>query len=273
MAKSKQNNAATLWKPDQNVDVTLFKAAFTSFAYDRHTHDEYAIGVIDSGVQYFHHKGSSYKATPQSIITVNPDEVHDGESLLADGYRYRMIYVGQPYLHSLFGDDFERKGFHGFKAPIVNDLEVANQLGAAFHVIEAGRANMDEVLSPVLFNLFSRHAAPCPPALDVSDNGQKIRWVMEYLQEHRAHQIALDELAGMTGLSKYHFIRLFKKQTGLTPHVYHLHQRIRLARQVMEQGDSPADAAMKAGFSDQSHLTRRFKAFYGVTPGSFIRSL
>lgn len=273
MGNRKNSNTATLWRPRQDADVSLFKASFTSFAYERHTHDEYAIGVIDSGVQSFSHKGNSYKAPPMSIITVNPDEVHDGESLLSDGYIYRMMYVGLPYLHDIFGEDFERKGFHGFKAPIADNPEIACRLGQAFHCIESGRGDMDELLSPVLFDLFSRHAAPCPPASAMDDGEKSIRLTKKHIRENSATQLTLDELADMAGLSKFHFIRLFKKQNGLTPHAYLMRQRVLLARKAMEEGHSPAEAAFQAGFADQSHLTRKFKAVFGVTPGSFVRAL
>lgn len=273
MGKRKNNNSATLWKPQKDMDVSLFKAAFTSFTYERHTHEEYAIGIIDAGVQKFSHKGSGYEAPPMSIIAVNPDEVHDGESLLEDGYIYRMMYVGLPYLQDLFGTDFERKGFHAFKSPVVSNPEIACRMGRAFDCIEAGQGDMDELLSPILYDLFSRHAAPCPPAALGGDNSDGIRRAACYIRDNGNTQIKLDQLADMAGLSKFHFIRMFKQKMGLTPHAYLMRQRIILARKAMEDGDSPTDAAFKAGFSDQSHLTRRFKAVYGVTPGSFVKAL
>ena len=85
--------------------------------------------------------------------------------------------------------------------------------------------------------------------------------------------ISLENIAGAVGLSRFHFLRLFKETTGLPPHAYLIQRRVELARQSIEKGSPLADAAIEAGFADQSHLTRRFKAVYGVTPGEYRKAV
>ncbi len=60
---------------------------------------------------------------------------------------------------------------------------------------------------------------------------------------------------------------------GLPPHAYLIQRRLDLARKAIESGISLADAAIVSGFSDQSHMTRRFKAAFGVTPGQYQKDL
>ena len=84
---------AFLWRPKQLIGISVFKARFSRFSYKKHTHPEFAIGVIERGMQTFHHSGSRYVAPSGTMTTVNPDEVNDGMSTSETCYQYRMLYV------------------------------------------------------------------------------------------------------------------------------------------------------------------------------------
>ncbi len=79
----------------------------------------------------------------------------------------------------------------------------------------------------------------------------------------------LNDLAAEAGLSLFHFIRAFHRRPGLTPHEYVVNVRIKHARQLLASGLPVARVAFQTGFADQSHLTRRFRASVGVTPGRY----
>jgi AraC-like DNA-binding protein len=99
---------------------------------------------------------------------------------------------------------------------------------------------------------------------------QRIR---NYVEEHLAENIELAMLAKIAGLSKWHFVRAFKQSAGITPHFYLIQRRLEKAQQLLEETDlSLAQVALKSGFSDQSHFSRRFRMLLGVTPNSFRRS-
>ncbi len=83
---------------------------------------------------------------------------------------------------------------------------------------------------------------------------------------------ALDELARLTGLGPHALLRAFRAETGLPPHAYLNQVRVRLARGLLDRGVSPAEAAARAGFADQAHLTRHFKRIVGVPPGAYQRA-
>ena len=78
---------------------------------------------------------------------------------------------------------------------------------------------------------------------------------------------------GWRGSRSSHFLRVFSKATGQTPHAYLVNLRVNLARELLATGTRPAEAAVAAGFSDQSHLTRVFKRIVGVTPGHYARAV
>jgi len=81
----------------------------------------------------------------------------------------------------------------------------------------------------------------------------------------------LDELAAAAGIGKFRLIRLVRARTGLAPHALQLAHRIRLARRLIEAGETIAATAAAAGFADHSHLHRHFQRGLGLTPGEYQR--
>ncbi len=72
-------------------------------------------------------------------------------------------------------------------------------------------------------------------------------------------------------MSPFALVRAFRAETGLPPHAYVNHLRVRLARRLLDGGVAPADVAAAAGFADQAHLTRHFKRVVGVPPRAYQR--
>lgn len=102
---------------------------------------------------------------------------------------------------------------------------------------------------------------------------EAIRRIIEHLARTTHDFPDLSSLAKQTGLSRFHFIRVFKTETGMTPARYVEQCRIEQAKSLIEAAEiSLADIAEKLGFSDQSHLTRRFKAIVGKTPAAYARA-
>jgi len=97
-----------------------------------------------------------------------------------------------------------------------------------------------------------------------------MRRVREHVELHFSESMDLAELAGIAGLSVYHFARAFKQSTGVTPHHYLVRRRIERAREMLARSELPlSEIALAAGFSDQSHLARVFRQMLGITPGRF----
>lgn len=86
------------------------------------------------------------------------------------------------------------------------------------------------------------------------------------LEASPENRYSIDEMAGQAFTSKYHFIRSFKREIGLTPHQFQLQNRIRKAQRLLDQSDSMAEVALNTGFFDQSHFIRQFKKIVGLTP-------
>ena len=77
------------------------------------------------------------------------------------------------------------------------------------------------------------------------------------------------ELAALSGVSRFQLLRGFSREVGITPHAYIIQRRVILAQRFLADGQTAAEAATQAGFSDQSHMTRAFVRQVGVTPGCY----
>jgi AraC-like DNA-binding protein len=89
--------------------------------------------------------------------------------------------------------------------------------------------------------------------------------VREYLRAQVSQPVTTEELCRMSGLSEPYLIRAFHYEFGLPPHAYHLRVRLAAACELLTRGRAVASVAYECGFADQSHLSRKFKAVYGLT--------
>jgi AraC family transcriptional regulator len=93
--------------------------------------------------------------------------------------------------------------------------------------------------------------------------------VTDYVGDNLARDLTLSELAGVACMSPYHFSRLFKRSTGLSPYQYVIHQRVQRARELLNRTElSVTEVSMAVGFAHQSHLAQHTRRLLGVPPAS-----
>ncbi len=97
-----------------------------------------------------------------------------------------------------------------------------------------------------------------------------LRRVTDYVEENLSGELTLAELSGVAHMSPFHFSRVFKLSTGLSPHRYVVRRRVEQAKRLLADSKLPLhEVARAAGFADQSHLARHFRLRVGTTPRSF----
>jgi AraC-like DNA-binding protein len=87
-----------------------------------------------------------------------------------------------------------------------------------------------------------------------------------YIEAHFTQKISLDDIANEACLSKFHLLRVFKRETGLAPITYQLHLRLNAARNLMFLEKSLTEIAHTLGFNDQSHFIHTYKKYASITP-------
>jgi AraC-like DNA-binding protein len=141
---------------------------------------------------------------------------------------------------------------------------------AAFEAaIRDGRLAVDELLA-LTFSRLARAgvltsgevgAAPAPGAA-----GRAVARAVAILRARGAGGAGLDELAARAGVNKFVLLRAFKRELGITPHAYLIQLRLGRARDLLSRGAPPAEAALAAGFADQSHMGHHFRRSLGWSP-------
>lgn len=100
--------------------------------------------------------------------------------------------------------------------------------------------------------------------------GYKLRRVMAHIEEHLAEPFNLAELAATVGVSEFHFSRLFKKATGISPSRHLIRQRIIKAQQLLQEMDlSIIRVGIAVGYSSPSHFAQVFKRETGLLPSQY----
>lgn len=100
-----------------------------------------------------------------------------------------------------------------------------------------------------------------------------LRQVIAYIEDHLAEDLSLSALAAVACLSPYHFARLFKESTGLSPHQYVIHRRLERAKLLLSTPKWPLTIiAHTVGFANESHLALHFKRLTGLTPNAYANS-
>lgn len=109
-----------------------------------------------------------------------------------------------------------------------------------------------------------------PPATTPALDAKRLKRVLGYIDAHLADEITLDRLAAEACLSPFHFSRLFRDATGLSPHRYVTDQRVQAAQEELALDRvSLVEIAFDTGFGSQDNFTRVFRKATGLTPGQY----
>jgi AraC-like DNA-binding protein len=210
-----------------------------------------------------------------TIAVVHPGEVHASRAFDARGWSYRMLYPGVDLIQGICEDALGRRDAEPFFAsPVIADPELAVRIRGllvACERPETSALERESRLRSCLFDLVSRHAPGAREPRLVRFDPAQLRPVRELI-ESCPESVRLQELAERASLSRFQLLRAFRDVYGLPPHAYLIQVRVRRASASLRAGASIADAALAAGFADQSHLTRCFKRATGVTPGQYVRA-
>lgn len=267
--------SARLWRRRGIDGVDLLAAAFVDQTFPRHFHEGYALGVIERGALGFRYQGRELVAAPGEVNLVVPGEPHDGHAAGPEGWAYRMFYLEPRVLARAAAELGHPASLPHFRAGVLRDAALARDLLALHRDLEAGAGLLEgqSRLLGLLCAWIARHAEARRALPRAGDEPRAVRLGRDFLAAHACEDVSLDDAARAAGLSPFHFLRVFGRSLGLTPHRFLVQCRVRRAQDLLSRGCSPAQAALEAGFADQSHLTRHFKSLVGLTPAAYRNSL
>lgn len=232
--------------------------------FPRHAHDQFSVGLITFGAQHSWSGVGAVSAGAGDCMMANPGEVHDGIPIDGKPRGWRMIYIDPAVMTNGIGEEFV--GPVEIVRPVARDPLLAWRFHELFLCLTAAQPDgfaAEEQLLRSLMCLLGRHGmaprrsggpAPC------------VEKAIRRLHSSPEGKVSLAELAALSGVSRFQLLRGFIREMGITPHAYLVQLRVRLARRLLAERQTPAQAAILAGFADQSHMTRAFVRQLGVTP-------
>ena len=237
----------------------------TDHCFPRHAHDGFGVGLVAAGAQRSWSGRGWVEAGTGDVITVNPGEMHDGAPI--GGPRaWRMLYFDPALVVRELAAEGDRPEI---ARPALRDPA----LGALFSRLFAHATEdapdplvVEQGLLRTLVHLFRRHGVE-PGQTPAASSG--FAMARKRLDQWPELPTTLAELAALSGISRFQFLRGFAREVGVTPHAYLVQRRVQRARKLLAQGRTPAEAGHQAGFADQSHMTRAFKRQLGVTPARY----
>ncbi|NDJ59154.1 AraC family transcriptional regulator [Enterobacteriaceae bacterium 4M9] len=245
--------------------VELYHAHIARYAFEPHTHQAFGIGAIEHGAERFRYRGAQHTAGVGALITMNPDELHTGQALTEDGWRYRMIYLEPELLENLTGEPGR------FFGDVVHDSpKLARHTLALIGQIASSQDTLEQ--HGLLLTL-AQSLIPLTQTTSPSAISPRLLHVREYLHDNFMQPLTLETLAQVATMSPYHFQRQFKAAFHATPHQMLMAIRLWRAKALLTQGMPPAEVASATGLSDQAHLTRAFAHRYGVTPARYQKQV
>ena len=257
-------DVAHYWRHPAVPGVDLMRAHFVRHGFARHTHDTYAIGAVRSGFEDLLVGGELHRVPPGAVVLLNPDVVHTGRAVDADGWSYRVFYPDVAVLREATGSDRP-----WFREPVVHDPTAAAAILRAHRAAESGDRLASGTLLMSALSLLWHGYGGGPRRTPEPNDGRAVAAAREILHERTVDPPSLGELAAEVGASQFALARAFRATYGLPPHAYVNQLRVRLARAKLAAGEPVATVAVTVGFTDQSHLTRHFRGTVGVTPGRY----
>lgn len=236
--------------------------AETPHSFARHTHEQFGIGLVSSGAQKSLSGRGVVEAEAGDVITVNPNEVHDGAPI-GERRSWRILYF-DPGIATGLSQEIGA-GRSEIPRPVIRDAAIAARFEMLFSAVTASAADgllCEELLLQLVADVMrerggSQERPPVPAS---------IRAARDLIDDDPLAAVSLADLSRESGLSRFQLLRGFAKATGLTPHAYLVQARIHIARRLIAEGTPLAEAAFASGFADQSHMTRVFVRKYGLSP-------
>jgi AraC-like DNA-binding protein len=256
--------------------IEMVEADYHHHNFSKHSHENYTINIIERGCQHFLSSGQKFIAPEHSIIFVNADEVHTGQSGTQNGWSYRGFSPSESQFSKLATDI----GLHHTFAPyftdaVVEDKQMSGELHTLFNTLTHSDNSLlrETMLYGVLTRLMLKHGKNTKQVKSQQTSNQKLSWVHQYIHEHLEENISLEQLAAISNFTPFHLVRQFQKIYGLPPHAYQIQQRLQQSKMLLRQGYKVAQVAADIGFYDQSHFHRHFKRANGIAPSQYARQV
>lgn len=266
--KMEQEKRTIKFDSDLGIEAYRFEGIMQKFP--NHFHEHYVIGFIEKGLRKLSCKNQEYITGKGTLLFFNPMDNHTCEQIDQKTLDYRALHIKPEVMRKAVFEITGRDYLPRFITPVVVGSEWLETLHDLHQMLmeDCYDFEKDELFYFLIKQLVEAYAEPEKAEKEV-DLNKDVEAICRYIDQNYTQKISLDELSKFSKNGKYSLIRSFTKIKGITPYRYLETIRINEAKKMLEQGVDPIEAAIRTGFSDQSHFSNFFKNFIGLTPRQY----
>ncbi|VXD01618.1 Transcriptional regulator, AraC family [Pseudomonas sp. 8Z] len=248
--------------------VRLIDAQYRRFAFPRHFHLEYHVGMLVQGQHRYVYGGERRHVGAGDVLLMAPEGIHDGACLDGSGYRIRVMAFDPHWL-----DEASRTLTEGRQgAPRLTTTSLRHPLLQQrlqhFHaaMFEGSRLAQESALWQALAQLLEMGSTLCIQEPQRAFDVRTWQQLRDWLESRLDDPPSLEEIAAFCAMSPWQALRRFRQHTGLPPHQWLTQLRLQRALPLVLAGESLSEIALRLGFYDQAHFSRLFRRTYGLPP-------
>ncbi len=257
---------------DAQLNIEAYRLKGVMHKFPNHFHDYYVIGFIEKGKRYLICNHQEYFLEAGDVTVFNPGEPHTCQPVDDRPMDYRSINIKPEVMQQAVMDIMGDGSLPRFTPTVHFHSELAGSLHELHRMIfeEQSDFKKEELFLLLIEQLIREHSDTAPVSFLPQPDAAMTK-VADYLQENYSSPVTLNELGALVGLSKYHLLRTFTRQMGISPYSYLETIRVGNAKKQLENGIPPLEVAFQTGFHDQSHFTNYFKKQIGLTPKQYMK--
>lgn len=269
--------------PLQQYTTELDAATPAVFA---HWHDEAELTLIQEGSCTYQIQLEDYAVKAGDLVFLPPAMLHTisipkGGTMTSDTYVFHMHFLGSDsrdicatrYLLPLTGQELVPPFVISSGHPAYEEaLRLYLRIALAWREQTPG---YELIIRSKLLEFIAVLLPYCRESAQLSrlnaQHSQKIKTVLEYIAAHYAEDISIADVAAACYFSEYHFMRFFKRCTGVSCGEHIKWLRLEKAAERFSEGETDIlEVALSVGFHNLSYFYRAFRKKYGMTPKEFI---
>lgn len=231
----------------------------SSHCFPLHSHESFCVGIITKGTALFT-INNNMRLLKESIAFIIPSNT--GISITADS-EYNYITI-------CFKHELKKRVEHIKFNKFFIEMKFTEEILVLCNIF---KRNDDEnqFLNSIL-KLINIAIEPTSIS-EINQSNETVSLICEYIKKNVGQKFNLDSLAKSFYLSKYHLIRIFKKEMGVTPNQYYIQAKMRIIKSKIFNVQSETNLAVNLNLSDQSHLCKLFKKQMGISIQAYKKNL